>query len=173
MDAWRIDTLTGPDAVATVEPVFREYLGWLLERFARDLGIDEVDPDGSGERAYFAETLQFLEPGGRLLVARLDGDVAGVGAFKPTDIAQTAEIKRMFVRPAARGKGIARALFERLMSDARAEGYTSVRLETLSFMTEAQLLYRSVGAVEIDPFAGSEAVRVGLEAATTYLRLEL
>ena len=79
----------------------------------------------------------------------------------------------MFVRPAARGKGIARALFERLLSDARAAGYTSVRLETLSFMTEAQRLYRSVGAVEIDPFEGSEAVRVGLEAATKYLRLEL
>ncbi|HET7668136.1 MAG TPA: GNAT family N-acetyltransferase [Mycobacterium sp.] len=173
MGTWRIDILTGPDAVATVEPVFREYLDWMLERFARDLGIDEVDPDGSRERAYFAETLQFLEPPGRLLVARLDGDIAGVGALKPTDIPHTAEIKRMFVRPAARGKGIARALFERLLSDARAAGCTSVRLETLSFMTEAQLLYRSVGAVETGPFEGSEAVRVGLEAATTYLRLEL
>lgn len=173
MDTWRIDTLTGPDAVATIEPVFREYLDWMIERFARDLGIDDIDPDGSRERAYFAETLQFLQPRGRLLVARLGDDVVGVGAFKPTDSPDTAEIKRMFVRPAARGKGIARALFDRLLTDARAEGYTNVQLETLSFMTEAQELYRSVGAVEVDPFQGSEAVRVGIEAATTYLRLDL
>jgi GNAT superfamily N-acetyltransferase len=170
---WRIDALAGPDALAVVEPVFREYLDWMLERFARDLGIELDDPDGAAERAYFAETPQFLVPRGRLLVARLKGDVVGVGAFKPTDDERIAEIKRMFVRPAVRGHGIARALFDRLLMDARAEGYTTVRLETLSFMTEAHALYQSAGAREAEPFYGSEAASVGLGAATTYLELQL
>jgi GNAT superfamily N-acetyltransferase len=170
--SWRIDALTGPDAAAVVEPVFREYLQWMLERFALDLGIEFEDPDGAAERAYFAETPQFIVPRGRLLVVRLDGDVVGVGAFKPCDDGRTAEIKRMFVRPAVRGNGIARALFDRLLTEARAEGYTTVRLETLSFMTEAHALYRSAGAREIQPFDGSEAAAVGLGAATTYMELQ-
>lgn len=171
--AWRIDVLPGPDAVAVVEPVFREYLDWMLERFALDLGIELEDPDGAGERAYFAETPQFLVPRGRLLVARLDGEVVAVGAFKPTNDPRTAEIKRMFVRPVVRGNGIARALFDRLLREARAEGYATVRLETLSFMTGAHALYRSAGATETEPFDRSEAAGVGLGAATTYLELQL
>ena len=170
---WRIDALTGPEAVAVVEPVFREYLDWLLERFAVELGIELEDPDGAAERAYFGETPLFLVPRGRLLVARVDSEVVGVGAFKPTNDLRTAEIKRMFVRPVARGNGIARALFDRLLREARAEGYATVRLETLSFMTEAQALYRSAGASEIEPFDGSEAAGVRLGAATTYLELRL
>jgi GNAT superfamily N-acetyltransferase len=170
---WRIEALAGPDAIAVVEPVFREYLDWMRERFALDLGSDLQDPDGAAERAYFAETRQFLVPRGRLLVARLDGEVVGVGAFKPTNDLRTAEIKRMFVRPVARGNGIARALFDRLLTEARAEGYATVRLETLSFMAEAQALYRSAGASETEPFDGSEAAGVGLGAATTYLELQL
>lgn len=170
---WHIDALAGPDAGAVVEPVFRDYLDWMLERFVRDLGVELNDPDGAAKRAYFAETPQFLAPRGQLLVARLDGEVVGVGAFKPTDDERTAEIKRMFVRPTARGHGIARALFDRLLSDARAQGYATVRLETLSFMTAAHALYRSAGARETDPFDGSEAVGVGLGPATTYMELPL
>lgn len=173
MDNWRIDALAAPHAVAIVEPLFREYLDWMLQRFALDLGIELEDPDGAAKRAYFAETTQFLAPRGKLLVARLDDEAVGAGAFKPCDNPRTAEIKRMFVRPAARGKGIARALFDQLLIDARAEGYASVRLETLSFMTEAQALYRSAGATETEPFDGSEAAGVGLGAATTYLELQL
>lgn len=170
---WRIEALSGPDAAAIVEPLFREYLDWILVRFSVDLGAESIDPDGSAERAYFAETQRFLGPRARLLVARFDEELVGVGAFKPTDDERTAEIKRMFVRPSARGSGIARALLNRLLGDARSEGYTTVRLETMSFMTEAHSLYRSVGAREIDPFEGSEAGNVGLAAATTYLELPL
>lgn len=170
---WRIEALSGPDAATIVAPVFREYLDWILARFTADLGAESVDPDGAAERAYFAETYRFLVPRGRLLVARLGDDIVGVGAFKPTGDERTAEIKRMFVRPAARGNGIARALLDRLLRDARSEGYTAVRLETMSFMTEAHALYRSAGAREIDPFDGSEAGNVGLAAATTYLELPL
>jgi len=171
--SWRIDALAGPDAPAVVEPVFREYLSWMLERFTLDLGIDLEDPDGAAQRAYFAETSEFLVQRGRLLVARREDEVVGVGAFKPTGDGRTAEIKRMFVRPTARGRGIARALFDRLLEEARAEGYATVRLETLSFMTEAHALYRSAGAREIQPFDGSEAAGVGLDSATTYLELQL
>lgn len=68
---------------------------------------------------------------------------------------------------------IARALFNPLLSEARAAGYTTVRLETMSFMSEAHAPYRSTGAWEIDPFDGSEAGSVGLAGATTYLEVRL
>lgn len=79
----------------------------------------------------------------------------------------------MYVRHTARGQGIARAVFDRLLMNARADGYAAVRLETLSFMAEAHALYRSVGAVETASFDGSEAVRVGLAAATMSMELKL
>ena len=113
-----------------------------------------------------------LQPDVTFLTASVDGEVAGCGAFV-NQSGEYAEIKRMFVRPSARGSGIARALLDRLLNDARSEGYTRVRLETMSFMTEAHALYQSVGARAIDPFDGSEAGNVGLAGATTYLELPL
>jgi GNAT superfamily N-acetyltransferase len=158
------------DALAA--PLFREYLGWMRERFSADLGIDFHDPDGAAERAYFAETDEFLGAGGRLLVAWLDDEVAGVGAFKPVDD-RTVEIKRMYVRPTARGGGLARRLLSALLDEARTLGYTTARLETLSFMTAAHELYRSMGFRVTAPFHGSEAAAVGLGTATEYLELRL
>jgi GNAT superfamily N-acetyltransferase len=88
-----------------------------------------------------------------------------VGALKPVD-ATTAEIKRMFVRPHVRGRGVGGALLTRLLDAARTEQYTTVRLETLRFMATAQALYRSFGFVEIATFQGSETAATPLEPLT-------
>jgi ribosomal protein S18 acetylase RimI-like enzyme len=68
---------------------------------------------------------------------------------------------------------VGRALLERLMADARAEGYTAARLESLSFMTEAHALYRSFGFAHISMFDGCEAALSGLEGVTYYMELKL
>jgi GNAT superfamily N-acetyltransferase len=96
----------------------------------------------------------------------------GVGTLKPVDDT-TAEIKRMFVRPAAQGLGIGRAILARLVHDARAEGYATVRLETLRFMTTAQAMYRAFDFVEVVRFNGSEAANTVLDPLTIAMELDL
>jgi hypothetical protein len=66
-----------------------------------------------------------------------------------------------------------RALLERLLGDARDEGYEVARLETLVFVTTAQALYRSMGFRDVEIFDGSEAAVAGLESLTQYLELDL
>jgi len=86
----------------------------------------------------------YLPPRGALLLAIQGGEVAGCGAFRPWS-AECCELKRMFVRPAFRGKGIGRILATVLLSRAREAAYRSVRLDTLDFMREAVALYQSLG----------------------------
>lgn len=59
------------------------------------------------------------------------------GSLLLTRLDDVAEVKRMYVRALARGRSVGRLLLQRLVTDARAEGYRIVQLETLSFMTEA------------------------------------
>lgn len=68
-----------------------------------------------------------------------------------------AELKRMYVRPDQRRKGLRRALIQALISDIREAGYTKIRLDSAQFMKEAHVLYRSLGFQEIDQYPESEA----------------
>jgi GNAT superfamily N-acetyltransferase len=160
---------TAADVPAVVEPLFREYGEWVAHRLDQDLGISFNDADLDRHHdAFRGELPRLLGPRGRLLVARLGDDPVGVGTLKPVDDA-TAEIKRMYVRPAAQGRGVGRAILTRLLRDARAEGYATVQLETLRFMTTAQALYFAAGFVEAERFAGSEVAGTGLEPHTIYM----
>ncbi|MFY1636967.1 GNAT family N-acetyltransferase [Solwaraspora sp. WMMB335] len=84
----------------------------------------------------------------RYLVCVVDGRAVACGAIQPVD-AQTAEIKRMYVRPAYRGRGIARHLLTALEEQAYALGHTVFRLETGSYPPAALHLYVSAGYVRI------------------------
>jgi ribosomal protein S18 acetylase RimI-like enzyme len=98
----------------------------------------------------------YAAPGGRLFLAR-DGDaLAGCGALRPL-APGVAEMRRMWTRPAFRGRGVGRALAEAIVAAAREEGYGALRLETLPGMAEAQALYRSLGFREIPPYVPAAA----------------
>jgi GNAT superfamily N-acetyltransferase len=163
-----------PDEVTpVVEPLFREYGEWVADRLAHDAGITFTEADLARHHdAFRAEVPRLLGPGGRLLVARLGGDPVGVGALKPVD-ASTAEIKRMYVRPAAQGLGAGRALLSHLVEEATAEGYATARLESLRFMTTALALYRAFGFVETAIFDGSETEGTALVPLTIAMELDL
>jgi putative acetyltransferase len=62
------------------------------------------------------------------------------------------EMKRLFVRPAFRGRGIARKLIEKAISEGRAIGFETIRLDTLAAMSVATRLYESVGFVRCAPY---------------------
>jgi len=162
------------EEVATVvEPLFREYGGWVAERLGQDLGITFTEADQARHHeAFRGELSRLLGSRGRLLVARLGDDPVGVGTLKPVD-GTTAEIKRMYVRPAAQGRGAGRALLTRLLQEARAESYATVRLETLRFMTTAQAMYRATGFVDTAPFNGSEVAGTALEPYVRFMAFPL
>jgi GNAT superfamily N-acetyltransferase len=116
------------------------------------LEITRVEPDGFAvERSVAAPPEDLAPPHGAFLVARLDGEPVGCGAVRLLDAA-TAEIKRMWISPAARGRGVARRLLGDLEGVAGALGCTVVRLDTSAHLTEAIGLYRSSGYVDIPAY---------------------
>jgi GNAT superfamily N-acetyltransferase len=170
--------LTVANATATyvsevVEPLFRQYGDWVAGRLEQDHGITLTEADLARHHEAFRDELpKLLGSRGRLLVARLDDEPVGVGSLKPVDDT-TAEIKRVYVRPAAQGLGVGRAILTRLVQDATTEGYAIVRLETLGFMTTARALYRALGFIDTPRFEGSETAGTVLEELTIAMQLDL
>jgi GNAT superfamily N-acetyltransferase len=172
-----IERLDGPpaQAEALTGEILREYLLWCGERLTTDYGVTFDDQDAAvaaHHREFTRELPHLLGPRGRLLIARTGPEVVGVGALKPVDAA-VAEIKRMYVRPHARGQGIGRAILERLLADARTIGYQVARLETATFMREAHALYRSLGFQDRPIFDGTESGLSGLESLMIFMELRL
>jgi GNAT superfamily N-acetyltransferase len=99
----------------------------------------------------------YRAPRGGLWLARADGAGIGCVALRPL-LATTAEVKRMYVQPAWRGRGVGRALLETLLAGARARGYETLRLGTLDDMLAAQALYRSLGFAPIARYRPDELV---------------
>lgn len=168
-----IERITTEGGVAACDVLFREYMQWLVDELAvvHDFAFG-ADAQEQVHVEFRREWPKLLGERGRLLLAHADGEPVGVGALKPVD-AGTAECKRMYVRPGHGGRGVGRALLERLVADARALGYRRVLLETLDFMTTAHSLYRSVGFVDTDRFAGFEGEAYGVGRYQRYMQLEL
>lgn len=163
------------EAAAATEVLLREYLLWCGERLTADHGVafDDTEAAVAAHHGEFTRELpHLLGPRGRLIVARAGSDVVGVGALKPVDSA-VAEIKRMYVRPQARGQGLGRAILERLLADARTIGYHVARLETALFMREAHALYRAVGFEDRPIFDNTEASLSGLDSLMLFMELRL
>jgi GNAT superfamily N-acetyltransferase len=119
---------------------------------ANAYGVAEADTLA----AYYGEQpaeLQaaFIGTGAAFYLARWGGEPAGCAGFVRwgNDIA---ELKKLYVRPAFRGKGLARALMEAVLSAMRAAGYGESRLVTTRFMPEAVALYREFGFHDCGPF---------------------
>jgi len=115
-------------------PVVRE----LFEEYAAELGVDLCFQNFAEELATLPGA--YAPPRGGVWIARVDGQDAGCVALRPL-AADAAELKRMYVRRAWRGRGLG----ETAVGFARAAGHRAVCLDTLSGMTEALALYRSFG----------------------------
>jgi carbonic anhydrase len=95
----------------------------------------------------------YAPPEGRLLLVILNGEIAGCVALRKINDDRTCEMKRLYVRPKFRGKGIGKASVIKLIEEARALGYARMRLDTLpSQMSEAIKVYRLLGFREIEPY---------------------
>jgi putative acetyltransferase len=86
-----------------------------------------------------------------VLLAREGNDVAGAIACRMAEPG-VCEMKRLYVRPAFRGRGLARDLANELIADAREQGYRTMLLDTLASMSAARSLYRDLGFVPTRPY---------------------
>ena len=138
---------------AIVRDLFWDYLHWanqeLNERFGIDLDIESM-LDGD-----MRELDKFRPPHGQLLLAEQDGEIAGLACLQKSKPG-IGELKRMYVKPEYRRRGIGKSLVERLLEEARQFGYLSVRLDSARFMLAAHTMYRSLGFQDIEPYRESE-----------------
>lgn len=127
-----------------------EYLRWVGEIARASYGLS-FDIEAMA-RSDIEDRAKFFPPSGRFYLVRHDGRDIGVGCLKRL-APNVGEIQRMYIQPHVRGVGAGRALVERLLQDARDLGYAKVRLESLRALAPAHGLYRSVGFVEVEPYA--------------------
>ena len=145
-------------AQVTLLPAFerREELIPLYEEYASMLVLVEPIFTRSLDQQNYAEEIarleeKYLPPRGSIYLVYVDGELAGCVGMKPSD-AESAELKRLYVRPAFRGRNLGELLTCRIMDDARAAGYRKLRLDTLPGLKTALALYRRLGFREIEPY---------------------
>src|SRR5262249_46796290 len=127
------------DQIQTVRELFHEYSEWLeldlcFQNFEREL----TELPGA-----------YAPPLGRLYLAYEDEGIAGCIALRPLD-EKICEMKRLYIRPEFRNRGLGRVLVERLIKDAKEIGYERMRLDTMpGKMDRAIGMYRRFGFQEI------------------------
>ena len=157
MSGLRIIPATSPAQIEQARELFLEYaasLGFSLcfQNFDRELAALPGD---------------YAPPEGCLLLAEYEGQLAGCVALHRLERG-ICEMKRLYLRPAFRGKGLGRALAEHLIAEARQMGYQRMRLDTVEpVMKDAVAMYRRFGFREIPPYrenpiAGALYMELGL-----------
>ena len=123
--------------------------------------LKDNDPDFAGylELQRYDDELADLhhkygEPDGRLYIAYLGEKSAACVGMKRQD-ERSCELKRLYVRPEYRRRGLARYLTELILGEAKKAGYEQVLLDTLPFLGEAQALYKRIGFYEIPKYLES------------------
>lgn len=148
-----------------------------------DLKLEPTTPTGAEVRTLYADFVRETDgplgvdleaeiakgppadltpPCGALLLARVDGVPAGLGGVRHLET-EVAEVKSMYVAPACRGRGLARALLDELEEISRRHGCRAARLDTSDYLTEAIGLYRAAGYGEVADYNGNPKASLWFE----------
>lgn len=125
----------------------------LFVEYANALNVDLCFQNFNAELATLPG--EYAAPRGGLLLAKVDGELAGCCAMRPLDAVDypnACEMKRLYVRPAYRGLRLGRLLAETILETARIAGYDCILLDTLNDMEAARALYRELGFEDIPPY---------------------
>jgi len=153
----RMTQASSPAQIAQVRELFLEY--------AKSLGFSLCFQSFDQELAGLPG--DYSPPDGRLLIAEYQGELAGCVALHKLEPG-ICEMKRLYLRPAFRGKGLGRRLAETILNEAHSIGYQRLRLDTVErLMRDAVGLYRALGFREIAPY------RANPMEGTLYMELVL
>ena len=158
-----INIVYGYDYKDEIKSLFTEYTEYLVENdveFKKYLEIQKYDNE--------IENLEdkYGVPWGRLYIAFYENQVAGCIALRKLNDTQC-EMKRLYVKPEFRNKGIAKMLVEKVISDSKEIGYSSMLLDTLPFLQTAIKMYKKIGFYEIGCYNDSPLDN------TIYMKLDL
>ena len=138
----KLKQVESDEDVRSVQQLFREYSAWL--------GVNLCFQNFDKELAELPG--EYVPPRGRLWLAVENDQIAGCVALRRIGEG-TGEMKRLYVRPEFRGKGLGRTLTEAIIEAARAIGYQRLRLDTLpGKMDQAIAMYRSLGFKDIERY---------------------
>jgi ribosomal protein S18 acetylase RimI-like enzyme len=125
-----------------------EYLTWVTEQFKEIHSIDISAPTGQTTQEYARKSVDniasYTPPQGIYYLLKMDDKIIGMGALRQIRDG-IGEIKRMYVKPEYRGKGIGRALLVQLLKKAEDFNFTTIRIDTAGWMKIAQRMYYSAG----------------------------
>lgn len=160
-------------AMTIIRPArFPEDATSVLDIWREFVASPSVSLDYQGNEAEFAVLPgKYARPAGCVLLADRGGAIDGCIAFRRVTPAM-AEMKRLYVRPGARGERLGHGLVKRLIEEARAAGYSEIRLDVLAEFTHAQKLYAEFGfvpaeAVSYNPLPGTAFLGLKLEPSST------
>jgi GNAT superfamily N-acetyltransferase len=131
-----------PDDEASVLSIWREFIA----NSPVDLGYQDNDAEFANLPGKYAT------PRGCVLLADRDGEVEGCIALREVS-AEVCEMKRLYVRPHARGRKLGHKLVERLIAQAREVGYREIRLDVQEKSASARKLYEAFGFVAAEPIS--------------------
>lgn len=152
-----ITQATSPTQIAQVRDLFLEY----AQSLGFSLCFQSFDQELAGLPGDYAP------PDGRLLLAEFEGQLAGCVALHKLD-GKICEMKRLYLRPQFRAKGLGRALAETIIAEARVLGYQRMRLDTVEpAMRDAVAMYRRLGFKEVAPYCQNPI------AGAMYMELQL
>jgi GNAT superfamily N-acetyltransferase len=163
-----IVSATTPEQLDAVRDLLRAYVAWLRARDGDERQLGEFNAN-TVEEELAGLPGAYAPPRGRLLLAERDARPVGCVALREVDT-QTCEMKRMFVPTDLQGQGVGRALADAILAEARAIGYTRMRLDTSRETLPALGLYGRLGFVEIAPY---HAAPPDVAARLIFMELQL
>ena len=158
-----INIVYGYDYKDEIKSLFTEYTEYLVENdieFKKYLEIQKYDNEIENPEDKYGM------PWGRLYIAFYENQVAGCIALRKLNETEC-EMKRLYVKPEFRNKGIAKMLVEKVISDSKEIGYSSMLLDTLPFLQTAIKMYKKIGFYEIGCYNDSPLDN------TIYMKLDL
>ncbi|MHC0061759.1 GNAT family N-acetyltransferase [Nostoc sp. UIC 10890] len=151
-----------------IQEIFWEYFNETKLIFSDQFGIN-LDVNTFLEQ-YMTQLHEFLPPSGRLLLGQSESKIVGCVCLRKIG-EDVGEIKRMYVRPEFRRKGIGRALLQDIINEAVYIGYSRIRLDSAPFVKKAQALYRAFGFQDIKPYL--KKTEIPLEHRANWIFMEL